>query len=60
MSGTLGLPQLVAQTLNFGISFFQFGLLLPQSFAQNLNFLFQFLDSSKRRFWVWTCHSKLL
>jgi hypothetical protein len=29
VSGTLGLPQLVAQTLDFGIGFLQFGLLLP-------------------------------
>ena len=59
MTGLLGFLQLFPQTLDFGIGFFQFSLFLPQLLTQNFVLLFQFLDSSERRFWVWVCHSKL-
>ena len=59
MTGLLGFLQLFPQTLVFGIGFFQFSLFLPQLLTQNFVLLFQFLDSSERRFWVWACHSKL-
>ena len=58
-TGPLGFLQLLPQTLDFGIGFFQFSLFLPQLLTQTFVFLCQFLDSSERRFWVWTCHSKL-
>ena len=55
--GLLGFPQLLAQTLDFGIGFLQFSLFLPQLLAQNFEFLFEFLDSLEGA--VRACHSKL-
>ena len=55
--GLLGFPQLLAQTLDFGIGFLQFGLFLPQLLAQNFEFVFELLDSLEGA--VRACHSTL-
>ena len=57
VGGLLGFPQLLTQTLDFGIGFLQFSLFLPQLLAQNFEFLFEFLDSLEGA--VRACHSKL-